>query len=159
VTKQAKEKFSYRTWLNDLRAGDKVKIANCRHNKCNCETLEVDSIVPMFNNSEVAIVVREGCSTHYYSKDNGRELGSRKGTYKDGSIGPFTPEDKAAIEAQILKKAQDEEKSKLSKDLEKLLVENNLDPEQDRGNLAYYLSQNLDIHAIKRAIKKQNRLR
>ena len=143
VTKKS-EPMSYLSWVEGLQVGDKVKISSCQHSRCNCSTIVISGVTEMFGSK--AFVVQDGCRTRYYSGVNGRELGSRKNTYKEGCLSIFTKKDAEAIEAAERKKLETERKRELSETLSKLLMNSN------STNLDYYLSNNLSTERMEELI-------
>lgn len=80
-----------------------IKTSRCSHKYgCNCQTLYVADRVQIFGQECVAVA--EGCTMHYYSIENGREMGNKKGVYESGNIMPWCIEDQQEMD----KKASDD---------------------------------------------------
>lgn len=84
-----KTEFSYSSWLRDLRIGDEVRLSG--------KVCTINDVVEMWG--AMVLVVCQGPNLYrYFSRENGRELGSRRGTYKSDNLRPYTKEERLAAE-------------------------------------------------------------
>jgi hypothetical protein len=91
---------TYVEWLQGLTTGSKVKIGDCKNSRCGCETFAIQGTVRVFGNNGVDCwAVGEGCTTRYFEKVSGKEVGSRKNYYKNGYLAQVTELDE--LNAQI----------------------------------------------------------
>lgn len=128
MTTKAKEKtFNYLEWLAQLKLGDKVKPTDC------CGYGKKPNKVSGITEKE--IIVLDGCNAYRFDPTNGREIGSKYKSYKNGQLLPWTDKDEEAFEEKIKK---DEEENEIQKIYE--LIQKQLNNDPKNYSSVYHLS-------------------
>jgi hypothetical protein len=110
---------SYVEWLANLKVGDKVKIGDCKHSSCDCKLYTVQGLLPAFG--DMVYAVGDGdCQVRQFDPANGREIGNKKGTYKNGYLAQVKQSDLDAIAADERREQRKKVSHQLSQRLEEL---------------------------------------
>jgi hypothetical protein len=88
--------FDYISWLSGLKAGETVKIRGGKYTVAGV--------------TDKAVIVQYKDNMVHYSKENGREFGSKSGSYKESSLVPYTEADKEAEKLEESRQKEGDEK-------------------------------------------------
>jgi hypothetical protein len=135
--------FDYVQWVKNIKVGDKVKPTNCCGS--GVKPLNIAGI------TEKEIIIIEGCNSYRFDPKNGRELGSKYGSYKNGQLLPWTDKDEQSLKEKQL---QDKEKDERQKIYELIKKQLNNNPKDLNG--VYYLSdikENFNIGELEKIHK------
>jgi hypothetical protein len=100
--------FDYISWLSGLKAGETVKIRGGKYTVAGV--------------TDKAVIVQYKDNMVHYSKENGREFGSKSGSYKESSLVPYTEADKEAEKLEESRQKEGDEKRALAKQVVSLAI-------------------------------------
>lgn len=115
----SKKPFNYTAWLESLKIGDRIKVGRSG-GSCECEKTEVVGI-NVNSDDEKVIIIASDCKTRYFCQKTGREIGNKKGSWKDASLVPYTDKDRQAEEEAEKIKKEKQEKSELANQVSELI--------------------------------------